>query len=90
MSWHPNHPPCDCGCGELADECAGPRPNPLGSMRVTQCPLHPDAPTPCHTCGAARARAAIRTRPAHTTDTDPTRARAIERARTERNTKEAP
>ncbi len=30
-----HHPDCPCGCGELADECAGPRPNPLGSMRTT-------------------------------------------------------
>jgi hypothetical protein len=29
-----NHPPCPCGCGELADECAGPNPNPFGSMRL--------------------------------------------------------
>lgn len=29
-----NHPPCPCGCGELADECAGPNPNPLGSLRI--------------------------------------------------------
>lgn len=26
------HRACLCGCGELADECAGPRPSPLGSM----------------------------------------------------------
>ena len=39
--------------------------------------------------GLSNVRAAIRTRPAHTTDTDPTRARAIERARQERtNAKE--
>lgn len=30
-----HHPPCRCGCGELADECAGPRPNPLGSVRLS-------------------------------------------------------
>lgn len=29
-----HHPPCRCGCGELADECAGPNPNPLGSMTL--------------------------------------------------------
>lgn len=29
-----NHPPCQCGCGELADECAGANPNPLGSIRI--------------------------------------------------------
>jgi hypothetical protein len=53
------------------------------------CPLHPEIEQPCHTCGANRARAAIRTRPAHAADTDPTRARAIERARQDRtNAKE--
>ncbi len=30
-----HHPPCPGGCGELADECCCPRPNPLGSMRIT-------------------------------------------------------
>lgn len=29
-----NHPPCLCGCGELADECGGPTPRPLGSIRT--------------------------------------------------------
>lgn len=29
-----HHPACPCGCGELADECAGPSPRPLGSMVV--------------------------------------------------------
>lgn len=54
------------------------------------CDLH-DVPAPCHVCGANRARAAIRTRPGtHNTDPDPTRARAIARARNERtNAKEA-
>lgn len=33
--WNSHHRPCSCGCGELADECAGPRPSPLGSMRIT-------------------------------------------------------
>lgn len=56
-----HHPPCRCGCGELADECAGPRPNPLGSMTITPprtgitlAPLYPagepydvDVPTRC-------------------------------------------
>ena len=81
MAWHPNHPPCDCGCGELADECAGPRPNPLGSMRLTTTAEN----------GLRNVRAAIRTRPGtHDTDPDPTRARAIARARQDRtNAKEA-
>ena len=35
MYYNENHPPCRCGCGELADECAGPAPRPLGSMTVT-------------------------------------------------------
>jgi hypothetical protein len=30
-----HHPACRCGCGQLADECAGPRPNPFGSMTIT-------------------------------------------------------
>lgn len=38
-----HHPPCTCGCNELADECSGPRPNPLGSLRITT----PD-PNPYH------------------------------------------
>lgn len=29
-----HHPPCPGGCGELADECRCPRPNPLGSMQI--------------------------------------------------------
>jgi hypothetical protein len=29
-----HHPPCPGGCGNLADECGCPRPNPLGSMRI--------------------------------------------------------
>lgn len=29
-----HHPTCPCGCGELADECAGPVRNPLGSITV--------------------------------------------------------
>lgn len=33
-----HHPPCTCGCGELADECAGPKPNPLGSMSISPDP----------------------------------------------------
>ena len=32
--WFDHHPPCPGGCNQLADECACPRPNPLGSMRV--------------------------------------------------------
>ena len=32
---HDHHPACPCGCGELADECSGPSPSPLGSMTVT-------------------------------------------------------
>lgn len=32
--WNTHHRPCSCGCGQLADECAGPRPNPLGSMTI--------------------------------------------------------
>jgi hypothetical protein len=41
--------------------------------------------------GLRNVRAAIRTRPAHATDTDPTRARAIARARQDRtNAKEQP
>lgn len=31
-----HHVACPCGCGELSDECAGPRPAPLGSMRVVK------------------------------------------------------
>lgn len=38
--WFDHHPPCRCGCGELADECSGPRPNPLGSMRIVK-PVKP-------------------------------------------------
>ena len=34
MSRHDHHPPCPNGCGELADECACPSPNPLGSMTI--------------------------------------------------------
>ncbi len=30
-----NHRECPCGCGELADECTGSRPNPFGSMRTS-------------------------------------------------------
>jgi len=61
---------------------------------MTQCPLHPDAPTPCAPCGVNQVRAAMQVAP-HTRrdrdqDTNPTRAAAIARARTERtNTKEA-
>jgi hypothetical protein len=40
----PRHAPCACGCGELSDECAGPRPNPLGSMRISERPQ----PNPYH------------------------------------------
>lgn len=32
--WFDHHPPCSGGCGQLADECACARPNPLGSMRI--------------------------------------------------------
>lgn len=31
-----HHPPCLGGCGQLADECACNRPNPLGSMRIEE------------------------------------------------------
>jgi len=31
-----HHPPCPGGCNNLADECACPRPNPLGSMRIVE------------------------------------------------------
>ena len=34
MSRWDHHPPCPNGCGELADECACPSPNPLGSMTI--------------------------------------------------------
>ena len=55
------------------------------------CDLHPEIERPCWQCGINRARAAIRTRPGtHDTDPDPTRARAIARARQDRtNAKEA-
>lgn len=33
--WDDHHPACRGGCGQLADECECPMPNPLGSMRVT-------------------------------------------------------
>ena len=73
---------------------ADPRP-PLRQLPqvllMAACPLHPEIERPCWQCGANHARAAIRTRPAHTTDTNPTRARAIERARQDRtNAKEQP
>ena len=56
---------------------------------MTACDLHPAIERPCWQCGINRARAAIRARPAHTTDPDPTRARAIARARQDRtNAKE--
>ncbi len=29
-----HHMPCPRSCGELADECACPRPLPLGSMKI--------------------------------------------------------
>ena len=53
------------------------------------CPLHPEHGRPCPTCGMARVRAAYATapRPATTNaplDPDPTRARALARARHER------
>lgn len=35
MSAADRHPKCRCGCGELADECSGPRPSWLGSMTIT-------------------------------------------------------
>jgi hypothetical protein len=31
----PHHFACPGGCGELADECACRRKNPLGSLRIT-------------------------------------------------------
>lgn len=40
-----HHPACRCGCGELADECAGPRPAPLGSMTVVDFDDHDYRPT---------------------------------------------
>ena len=88
MTWHPNHPICDGGCGELADECACTRPNPLGSMR-----LEPGIGSIAER-GLANVRAAMqvapRTRRDRDQDTNPTRAAAIARARTERtNAKEA-
>ena len=60
---------------------------------TSECPLHPDAPTPCAPCGVNRVRAALtvapRTRRDRDDDPNPTRARAIARARTERtNAKE--
>ena len=60
---------------------------------MTHCPLHPDAPTPCAPCGVNRVRAAMqiapRTRRDRDQDTNPARAAAIARARTERtNAKE--
>ena len=33
--YNDNHQACKGGCGELADECACARKNPLGSMTVT-------------------------------------------------------
>jgi hypothetical protein len=42
-----HHPTCPCGCGELADECAGPRRSPLGSMTITP-PRTAVALTPMH------------------------------------------
>ena len=88
MIWHPNHPICDGGCGELADECACMRPNPLGSMRT-----EPGIGSIAER-GLANVRAAMqvapRTRRDRDQDTNPTRAAAIARARTERtNAKEA-
>ena len=61
---------------------------------MTHCPLHPAAATPCASCGVNRVRAAMqvapRTRRDRDQDTNPTRAAAIARARTERtNAKEA-
>ena len=48
-----------------------------------RCPLH--GVTDCAPCGLARVRAAIRTRPAtQPTDPNPTRARALARARKEK------
>lgn len=44
MSRWDHHPPCPCGCGELSDECAGPQPNPLGALRISERPQ----PNPYH------------------------------------------
>ena len=60
---------------------------------MTACPLHPEQTQPCATCGVNRVRAALtvapRTRRDRDDDPNPTRARAITRARTERtNAKE--
>ena len=79
-----HHFPCPCGA-ELADECPScARSNPLGSMHLN----------PIAERGLANVRAAMqvapRTRRDRDQDTNPTRAAAIARARTERtNTKEA-
>lgn len=60
---------------------------------MTACDLHPETERPCHLCGVNRVRAALtvapRTRRDRDDDPNPTRARAINRARTDRtNAKE--
>jgi len=45
-----HHPACSGGCGQLADECACPRPNPLGSIRVVPAAASPWADPPWCLC----------------------------------------
>jgi hypothetical protein len=35
QSMKPKHQPCPCGCGEMADECGGRNPNPLGAFTLS-------------------------------------------------------
>ena len=54
MSRWDHHPPCPNGCGELADECACPNPNPLGSMTIEPpigSAIVTDWRVACSTCG---------------------------------------
>jgi hypothetical protein len=40
------HQPCDCGCGELADECMTGRSNPLAAFTIHDGQTQP----PCFYC----------------------------------------